>query len=1556
MKFLRSIPLASTLLAFWLPLTSPAQRPAAPLPAPAAAPARTIPEPLRSWQDWATWNDPHRDCPTPYHDAKQHLCFWPSQLALTAEKAGGKFSLGVTVYHETWVPLPGGTEAWPLQVKANGAPVAVVEHEGAPAVRLGAGVFKLEGTYRWNDLPQRLPLPRGIGILALTLDGRPVALPTWDAQGFLWLKRDGSSEEADKDFLSVKVYAALEDGIPLWLRTEIELIVSGKSREEDLGTILPEGWKLAAVESPIPVAVDDAGRMKAQVRAGKWTLRADAFRADNPKEFRYAEGAKVATAEQFVAFRSKPDFRMVEIVGAPSIDVSQTTFPDQWRELPVYRWDTAAPFRLEERMRGMGEQKPAGLQIGREWWLDENGRGLTFRDKLAGQMQQIWRLDAAEGQDLGSVRSRGQGQLITRNPQNAAPGVEIRSRTIDLEATGRMARTPELPATGWRSDADGLNVTLNLPPGWRLFALFGADWVRGDWLTAWTLLDIFLLLIFTLAVFRLWGVVPALLAFVAFGLSYHEPGAPRYAWLVLLVPLALLRVVPEGWGRRVVNIARWIAVAIFVLVLVPFVAKQVQQALYPQLESVSMVGRADAFGVVTQSAAVQAPDFEAQPVLVDANVDSGLTERIERKLHRIIIPKLEFRETTINEAIDFLKKKSVDLDEDSPAGDRGVNIVMKIPQDSQDARISVSLSNIPLIEALRYVTGLGNLKFKVEPYAVTIVPLSEPTDVLATKEFRVPPGLLPSDPHAAKNWLTANGVTFNGAATATYFPNGSRLLVRNTQDQLDLIETLVSTGGAASPSVPGLEPADASRAYAQRSSPLAVFGMSVASSKDNLAYDTKARIQTGPGVPEWTWRQVSFGWNGPVRATQNVRPILISVTMERVISVLRVVLMIALAVILLGAARWKASIFSIPRKGAAVLFFVLSLSALSAAQAQLPGERVLDQLRERLLEKSDAYPTAADIPSVALKLADRRITMDAEIHTAIRTAVPLPGRLPAWSPVSVLVNDTPEAALRRDDGYLWIVLPAGVHRVRVEGMLAEVTEWEWTFQLKPRQVTIDAPGWTFSGVRPDGSPEAQVFFALKQKATAGQASYDRQDLQSIAVIDRHLELGLLWQVRTTVTRLSPAGKAIALRVPLLPGENVLSSNAVVRDGVIEVRLGAQEQSFTWESGLAIGTQIALATRAEDAWVERWHLIASPVWNVALSGLVPIFEPGNSDLVPVWQPWPGEKVELAISRPEALAGATVTVSRATHEITLGRRQRVSKLDLALRCSLGEDFLIDLPADAEITSLAQNGKAIPVRKDGNKVIVPLRPGELAIALGWKINTPLGFSARAEEVRLPVESANLTTIVNVPEDRWVLWAAGPRRGPAVRFWVILVCSLLAAVALGRVAASPLKTVAWMLLVIGLTQVPLPAALAVVGWLFLLEWRGRDSFQKLGTTSYNFAQVGLIGLTAIALGILLTAVGAGLLGDPEMFIAGNGSSSTTLRWFQARSEALLPQPGVISISIWWYRLLMLAWALWLAASLIRWLGWGWKNFSSGGCFRKTPPKVKPTPPPLPVKSEPTA
>ena len=91
----------------------------------------------------------------------------------------------------------------------------------------------------------------------------------------------------------------------------------------------------------------------------------------------------------------------------------------------------------------------------------------------------------------------------------------------------------------------------------------------------------------------------------------------------------------------------------------------------------------------------------------------------------------------------------------------------------------------------------------------------------------------------------------------------------------------------------------------------------------NLVYEPNARIQTGPGVPNWTWRVATFGWNGPVLASQKVRPILISLLVERALTVLRVMLLLALAYILLNARRARPLIFgqADPRQG----FWPLSL-------------------------------------------------------------------------------------------------------------------------------------------------------------------------------------------------------------------------------------------------------------------------------------------------------------------------------------------------------------------------------------------------------------------------------------------------------------------------------------------------------------------------------------------------------------------------------------------------------------------------------------------------------
>ncbi|MDA1086598.1 MAG: hypothetical protein O2901_06240 [Verrucomicrobia bacterium] len=1326
---------------------------------------REMPDSLKPWQDWATWDAEHRNCPTPWNTAVKHFCFWPGTLDLTVDKAASSWRLDVVTYEEaTWVPLPGGAEVWPLNVRANDGAVVVVEHRKQPAVRLPAGRHELTGEFRWKVMPQRIPVPQQIGVLSLVLEGSAVAIPNWDPQGNLWLRRT-RIEATARDLISAQVYRVSEDGIPMWLRTEIELKVSGKSREEDLGNVLPEGWRLAQIESRIPVAVDDTGRMKAQVRAGTWVIRAHAFRTSDSIEFKFAPGSAPATLNELVAFQASPEFRMAEVVGVQMVDVTQTTFPEKWRSLPVYQWPTDVSFRLVEKMRGMGLQKPAGLRINRRFWLDEDGKGLTYRDDISGQMQQIWRLDIATGQELGAVRVDGKGQLITANPQSGAHGVELRARNVNLQAIGRVQRAQELPATGWQSNADALSMTFNLPPGWRLLALFGADWVSGDWLTAWSLLDLFLLLIFSLAVLRLWGWKAGLVAFLAFGLGFHEPNAPRYTWLFLLVPLALLRVVPAGGALKWLMACKYAAVAALLLCLVPFVALQMQTALYPQLEQ----------------------------------------------------------------------------------------------------------------------RGSG--------YHASGVPRGQGQVALGANSQTMAPA-----PNAQVDW----------EADASY----------------QILSSVGVGKGMSNRRGDGLS---------------------------NLFYDSKTKIQTGPAEPEWTWNVVRCGWNGPVSAGEKIRPMLISPSFHRVLTVFRVLLLVTLAGVLL-----RRKTFLTPKgAGGAAVALLLVLLGPSYAFAEVPDEALLTTLRERVLEASDAYPNAAEIPTVELTVGDGKITMLAEIHAAEEIAVPLPGRLPSWSPVSVKIDGDGQPVLRREDGYLWVVLAAGVHRVQVDGLLPDVTEWEWTFLLQPRRVSVEAPGWTVTGVNPDGVPETQVFFARQRKATAGEAEYDRKDFNAIVAVNRHLEIGLVWQVRTEVVRLSKGGRAVSLKVPLLDGEKVLTSNVVVEEGRLEVKLAAGQEEFAWQSELPITDVLKLSAATTDRWVERWHLVSSPVWNVALAGLSPIFDSSEQNLVPVWNPWPGEEATLSFSKPAAVSGDTMTVRRVRHEVSLGSRQRTSQLQLEVECSLGEDFVLELDPGAEISSLKQDDRAIPVRRDGDKLIVPVHPGKQTLTLDWRENVVLQGAAGTGRVTLPVEAANITTILRVPLSRWVLWANGPLRGPAVRFWTILLVSILAAWVLGTVSLSPLRRLEWMLLAVGLTQVHIAAALYVVGWFFLLAWRGTRPAGELSRWRFNSLQVVLVPLTVAALAVLVGAVREGLLGNPEMFIRGNNSTQTALQWFQPRGTNALPEPGILSISVWYYRLLMLGWALWLAAALIRWLKWSWVQFTEGGFWKRGPRKGQVIPPPVPSQGK---
>ena len=128
--------------------------------------------------------------------------------------------------------------------------------------------------------------------------------------------------------------------------------------------------------------------------------------------------------------------------------------------------------------------------------------------------------------------------------------------------------------------------------------------------------------------------------------------------------------------------------------------------------------------------------------------------------------------------------------------------------------------------------------------------------------------------------------------------------------------------------------------------------------------------------------------------------------------------------------------------------------------------------------------------------------------------------------------------------------------------------------------------------------------------------------------------------------------------------------------------------------------------------------------------------------------------------------------------------------------------------------------------------------------------------------------------------------------------------------------------------------AIAVVVAWLFALDWRERRA-TPASAAWFDLSQLALALLTIVALGCLAAAIPQGLLGTPDMHVAGNGSHAQSLRWFADRSVDALPEASAISVPLWVYKVAMLAWALWLANAVVGWLRYGFGAWTKDGYWR---------------------
>lgn len=707
--------------------------------------------------------------------------------------------------------------------------------------------------------------------------------------------------------------------------------------------------------------------------------------------------------------------------------------------------------------------------------------------------------------------------------------------------------------------------------------------------------------------------------------------------------------------------------------------------------------------------------------------------------------------------------------------------------------------------------------------------------------------------------------------------------------------------------------------------------------------DSRSLIQAGAGTPQWRiGDSYRLGWSGPVTPGQTLRLVIAPAWLVSLLRVLMVALLAALLARLLPLllapwrGRWQGG-----RGAASTALLALALLPWQAHAQALPDQPLLDQLRQRLVEAPACAPACANLPQARVAVAGDVLALTLQAHAGATVALPLPATtLPL---VAVTVGGRPGVLARRGDDRLWLRLEPGVHELALRYRLDGTDSARLRFPLAPQRVAVQADGWTADGLDGDRLLGDSLAFDRRRTAAGGQAGAPAQDFPPYVRLTRRLVLGNEWTVYNQVERMAPQAGGFTITLPLLPGEHPLGADAPVRDGRIQLAFNAGTDRIGWTSRLDRAEQLRLTAPALAERAETWQIDAAPMWHVDAGGV-----PASEGDVLRFQPLPDERLTLAITRPVAAGGGTLAFDRVESRSTVGERASETVLQLQARSTRGGEHALGLPPGAELLQASRDGERLPLAVREGALALPLLPGTHHYELRLREAGGAAWRVRSPAVALHAPAANLDTYLQLPQDRWVLWTWGPGAGPAVLYWAQLVVLLVAAWLLSRHAPTPLRFGHWLLLGLGFSAFAWSAYAVVAAWLILLGWRARAAVASWRAGLFDLMQVGLVLLTAIALAVLVAAVPGGLLGQPDMHIAGMGSSALQLHWFADRSADALPRADVFSLPLWTYKLAMLAWALWLANALIGWLRWGFDAWSRGGYWRRATPS--PAPPPLPA------
>lgn len=546
--------------------------------------AAEIPDDLVKWQDWVKYQQEFRSCPSLNGqlagNEKAHLCAWPGVLQLDVRDNQGSFEQRWKVIEESRVPLPGSLKYWPQEVVVNNQKATVLQTKNQPYLLLKKGDYQIRGKFFWNKRPESLRIPEAIALFDVSVNDKTQDFVSIKNNN-LWLGSVKKTDIKEKDFIKLRVNRLIADGHPMTMTVVLDIEVSGRAREQKITRFSTQEYQLMRINAPLNTRIDSSGDLWMQLKPGEYETRLTFKIHGNNTEIQFKESGEGWPKQEIWVYQADGRLRSTQIEGLASIDAEQG-FVGEWRRLPHYLVNADDTLKIIERQRGISHNFDS-LSLDRQMWLSFDNQNYYFFDFITGNKSKDWRVNTIDGYRLTQLSNHEQQRLITLDEKKRT-GAEIRTPKISIKASGEVPKDIMRHASGWDMPLSKTNVTLHIPPGRKLFNISGADSSHGDWLSRWSLIDLFFVLVIVALVFKVFGVAASGVALLTLVLGYHESNMPVFWWFNLVVALTLVLKVTSPKLKKLAGYYRWFSITLLALVMLPFLADQIRYTLYPQLE------------------------------------------------------------------------------------------------------------------------------------------------------------------------------------------------------------------------------------------------------------------------------------------------------------------------------------------------------------------------------------------------------------------------------------------------------------------------------------------------------------------------------------------------------------------------------------------------------------------------------------------------------------------------------------------------------------------------------------------------------------------------------------------------------------------------------------------------------------------------------------------------------------------------------------------------------------------------------------------------------------